>query len=221
MNSDCPKNRACSNNKCIDPCPGLCGNNALCQVANHNPTCYCINNYVGDPFVQCNPPPSKAKRKKKHSQTFPADTNVTNDSSIFLKVRDVPTPDPCIPSPCGPFSQCRPVNGHAVCSCVANYIGAPPNCKPECIVSSECTLDRSCINMKCKDPCPGTCGLNARCRVVNHNAICSCNPGFVGDPFVRCLKEDISKTGQKSVIFVGAAVLDLNKMLRFGLPLLL
>lgn len=47
--------------------------------------------------------------------------------------------------------------------------------------------------MKCKDPCPGTCGLNARCRVVNHNAICSCNPGFVGDPFVRCLKEEESK----------------------------
>lgn len=193
IDSDCPQTRACSNNKCVDPCPGLCGQNALCQVANHNPTCYCINGYIGDPFVQCNPPPSKIELRSASSVII-----LTTFNAFSFKVRDDPIIDPCIPSPCGPFSQCRTVNAHAVCSCVANYIGAPPNCRPECVVNSECTLDRSCINMKCKDPCPGTCGLNARCRVVNHNAICSCNPGFVGDPFVRCLEEEKSKTTQKS-----------------------
>lgn len=65
--------------------------------------------------------------------------------------------------------------------------------------------------MKCKDPCPGTCGLHARCRVVNHNAICSCNPGFVGDPFVRCLKEEESKTRAMLYLFRRRADLDLNK----------
>lgn len=102
----------------------------------------------------------------------------------------LPKKDPCKPSPCGPFSQCRVVNGHAVCSCQANYIGTPPSCKPECVVSTECPQDRACVNQKCVDPCPGTCGLNARCQVVNHNPICSCNPGFTGDPFTRCLKEE-------------------------------
>lgn len=71
-----------------------------------------------------------------------------------------------------------------------NYIGAPPACRPECMVSADCPQDKACINKKCKDPCPGTCGLNARCNVVNHNPICSCAPGLTGDPFVRCIKEE-------------------------------
>lgn len=58
------------------------------------------------------------------------------------------------------------------------------------MVSSECTQDKACINQKCSDPCPGTCGLQARCQVVNHNPICSCSPGYTGDPFTRCLAEE-------------------------------
>jgi hypothetical protein len=108
--------------------------------------------------------------------------------------------NPCQPSPCGPFSLCRMVNGHPVCSCQANYIGTPPACRPECVVSADCTQDRACINQKCADPCPGTCGVNARCQVVNHNPICSCSVGFTGDPFVRCVKEQ-SKISFKSKNF--------------------
>lgn len=97
--------------------------------------------------------------------------------------------DPCVPSPCGPHSNCREVNSHAVCSCATNFFGSPPNCKPECMVSSDCNADKACSNQRCVDPCPGTCGLNSRCQVVNHNAICSCQSGFVGDPFVRCISQ--------------------------------
>jgi len=95
---------------------------------------------------------------------------------------------PCQPSPCGPNSHCRESNGHAVCSCRTEFIGVPPNCRPECVVSAECPLDKSCINQRCKDPCPGTCGTNAKCRVVNHNPICSCVAGHTGDPFGRCYR---------------------------------
>jgi hypothetical protein len=109
--------------------------------------------------------------------------------SFHLAVQEEPKTQPCQPSPCGPYSQCREINGHAVCSCQANYIGSPPMCKPECMISADCALDKACINTKCQDPCPGTCGLNARCQVVNHNPICSCPAGFTGDPFVRCLQE--------------------------------
>lgn len=56
--------------------------------------------------------------------------------------------------------------------------------------SSECSQDKSCINQLCKDPCPGTCGVNAQCRVVNHNPICTCVDGFTGDPFRRCIYEE-------------------------------
>lgn len=102
--------------------------------------------------------------------------------------------NPCQPTPCGPYSQCRVVNGHAVCSCQTNYIGTPPSCRPECMVSADCAQDKACIKQKCIDPCPGTCGLNARCQVVNHNPICSCSPGFTGDPFVQCIKEERKHT---------------------------
>lgn len=104
--------------------------------------------------------------------------------------------NPCQPSPCGPYSNCREINGHAVCSCQSNYIGSPPNCRPECIRSSECSQDKSCIEQKCKDPCPGTCGINSKCRVVNHNPICTCLDGYSGDPFVRCIYENSKKLYQ-------------------------
>lgn len=39
---------------------------------------------------------------------------------------------------------------------------------------------------KCKDPCPGTCGQNAQCDVVNHIPMCSCPSGFTGNAFVTC-----------------------------------
>lgn len=97
--------------------------------------------------------------------------------------------DLCNPSPCGLYSQCRVINEHVVCSCLPGYIGSAPNCRPECVVSSECAQNRACINQKCADPCVSMCGLNARCQVINHNPICSCSAGFTGDPFIRCIAE--------------------------------
>ncbi|CAG2068821.1 unnamed protein product [Timema podura] len=60
MSSDCPRNKACMRNKCGDPCPGTCGQDALCQVANHIPMCSCPDRYIGNPFVSCRPSPRKA-----------------------------------------------------------------------------------------------------------------------------------------------------------------
>lgn len=94
--------------------------------------------------------------------------------------------DPCRPSPCGPNSQCKSMNGQGVCSCLPTYVGSPPGCRPECVVSSECPQNRACANQKCVDPCPGPCGLNTRCDVINHSPICVCRQGFTGDPFSRC-----------------------------------
>lgn len=55
QNSDCSYDKACSNNKCADPCTGICGQNAECAVVNHIPTCSCIQNYEGDSFTLCKP----------------------------------------------------------------------------------------------------------------------------------------------------------------------
>lgn len=94
--------------------------------------------------------------------------------------------DPCTPTPCGPNSQCRVVAGQPACVCLPNYIGRPPNCRPECSISAECPGYLTCQNERCVDPCPGSCGPGALCRQVNHNAICTCPPGLTGDPFTGC-----------------------------------
>lgn len=182
-NNDCPREKACINNKCKDPCPGVCGVNAICKTLNHNPTCTCFEGYTGNALSSCReiPPLSKIYLLK-WSQV-----QNLNKNQIILGQNE--PENPCVPSPCGPNSQCRVINSHAVCSCSTGMIGAPPQCRPECVVSAECSQDRACVNQKCIDPCPGTCGANAQCKVINHNAICSCSPGYTGDPFIQCLVE--------------------------------
>lgn len=177
MSTDCPHNEACFNMKCKDPCPGSCGVNAECSVINHNPQCYCRNEYTGNALTFC--------RKVEPSKIFlnPHESHYPNLS--FTSVEE-PRRNPCTPSPCGPYSICRVQNDRPVCSCDVGYIGGPPACRPECLISAECSMDKACKNQKCIDPCLGTCGYNAHCKVIMHNPICSCPSGYIGDPFSRC-----------------------------------
>lgn len=97
--------------------------------------------------------------------------------------------DPCEPNPCGPNSNPpRVVGDRCQCSCLPEMIGSSPNCRPECVVNSDCPTDRACINRKCQDPCPGLCGINANYKVRNHVPLCLCNPGFIGDAFAQCYR---------------------------------
>ena len=161
VNSDCPSNKACQRNKCIDPCPGTCGINAQCQVRSHIPICTCNTGYIGDPFTECRLKP--------------------------LPIAPVLPSDPCEPNPCGEYSNPPRVSGDRCdCSCRPGMLGSPPNCRPECVLNSDCPTTKACQQQKCIDPCPGVCGVNAQCRVRNHVPICSCNRNYVGDPFSVC-----------------------------------
>lgn len=164
QNTDCAYDKYCMNNKCMNPCIGTCGLNAKCDVVHHMPICSCPQGTTGNAINVCHEIPQ-------------------------INYGDTQLPHPCSPSPCGAFSICREINSRPVCSCQANYMGAPPNCHPECVVSSACAPYHSCVNERCVDPCPGTCGLNAQCHVINHSPLCSCNPGYTGDPFYRCTRE--------------------------------
>jgi hypothetical protein len=164
INAECPSNKACQNLKCVDPCPGLCGVNANCRVINHIPICACDRGYIGDPFSSCRKEP-------------------LTEEPIIAEV------DPCVPNPCGPNSnQPRQLGDRCICSCLADMLGSPPNCRPECVINSDCPSDLACTSRKCQDPCPGLCGVNAYCRVRNHIPICVCNQGFNGDPFTQCVR---------------------------------
>ena len=48
----------------------------------------------------------------------------------------------------------------------------------------------ACINTQCQDPCPGSCGISAQCVVERHNPVCTCPPGFIGNPFDRCVLDE-------------------------------
>jgi hypothetical protein len=159
-NAECPSNQACINQKCKDPCPGSCGANAECRVVSHTPVCICLAGYSGDPFTQC---------------------------SILQREPVIEISTPCNPNPCGSNAQCREQNGAGSCTCNADYIGNPyEGCRPECVLNSDCPSNKACIRNKCQDPCPGTCGQNADCQVVNHLPSCTCYQGYVGDPFRLC-----------------------------------
>ena len=95
--------------------------------------------------------------------------------------------DPCEPNPCGQNAlPPRRVGDECKCSCLPDMKGFPPNCRPECVINSDCPSDKACISRKCQDPCPGLCGVNAYCRVRNHIPICVCNRNYQGDPFSQC-----------------------------------
>lgn len=181
LSSECPQAKSCDNQKCIDPCPGICGTNAICRVNNHSPICSCTIGFTGDPFTRCYLVPRKLLMIQMYSFDFDPINYKIASPAVEDEIRD-----PCYPSPCGPYSKCRNSNGIPSCSCLSTYVGNPPNCKPECNINSECMSNKACIREKCIDPCPGSCGLSARCSVINHTPICTCPEEYIGDPFTSC-----------------------------------
>jgi hypothetical protein len=53
-NEECPFNKACVHNKCINPCVRICGTNAQCLIVNHIPICTCPPGTSGNAFISCN-----------------------------------------------------------------------------------------------------------------------------------------------------------------------
>lgn len=64
--------------------------------------------------------------------------------------------------------------------------GQPCLVTGECTKDSECPRDKACLGYRCRDPCPGACGINAHCRVEQHHPVCSCPADLGGNPIVRC-----------------------------------
>ncbi len=108
--------------------------------------------------------------------------------SLFMPITEPPFRDLCVPSPCGPNTNCRIINNAAVCECLPGFEGSPTTsgCHPECVINADCPRNKACMRNKCVDPCPGVCGYEAVCQTLNHSPVCSCPPPFIGDPFVEC-----------------------------------
>jgi hypothetical protein len=137
--------------------PGPCGSNADCYITENQETCYCKSGFKGDPYSGCVLEPA----------------------------------NPCLPNPCGPNALCTvSPQGHPMCLCPDGLTGdptGPAGCGgPECRTDDDCSNKLACIAYKCRDPCPGSCGIGASCRVEKHHPVCTCNHGLTGNPLIRC-----------------------------------
>ncbi|XP_071552987.1 uncharacterized protein [Panulirus ornatus] len=178
---ECPSSQACVNNKCIDPCgsPTACGGNAVCSVLGHNVQCSCPENLVGDPYVNCRFPITSCTSDRNCPDDMTCFSGTCrllckNDQTCFDNERCV---GGVCKEICNSDTQCGVGN-----ICVGRL------CIIGCRSDSTCPSDQSCINRKCRDPCEGdtVCGTCAECRVVNHQAQCSCSANTVGNPHISC-----------------------------------
>jgi len=178
INQECPLNKACVNQKCRDPCPGVCGARAICSVSKHYPSCRCEPGYEGDPFSIC-------YRK----------------TTLPPKVEPI---DPCNPSSCGSNAVCKRQRNTVSCQCIPGYYGDPyVACRRACVVHSDCPSNNACQRKRCIDPCPGICGLNAVCEVHNHNPTCKCIPNYIGDPFTTCRQKPLEEGNREGEDYDG------------------
>ncbi|KAG5895969.1 hypothetical protein JTB14_027969 [Gonioctena quinquepunctata] len=88
------------------------------------------------------------------------------------------------------------------CMCLPGYVGdADTECKPApekepgCSDNRECPSTDACLNRKCVNPCAvgNPCALTGECKSTDHKAICSCPPGLIGDPFIKCYQQTLIK----------------------------
>ena len=72
--------------------------------------------------------------------------------------------------------------------CVSVVPQTEPTLAAGCANNDECPDHTACKNRLCINPCAydDPCASNANCRVVNHEPVCSCPDGFIGDPKIRC-----------------------------------
>ena len=71
------------------------------------------------------------------------------------------------------------------------FLVAPSTVAPitaGCDNNNECPSHTACRNRLCINPCAldDPCASNAICRVVNHEPICTCPDGYIGDPSISC-----------------------------------
>ncbi|GFY63482.1 papilin [Trichonephila inaurata madagascariensis] len=64
-----------------------------------------------------------------------------------------------------------------------------------CHSNNDCSSTEKCFQNQCQYACQlGTCAIGAKCIVINHKPQCRCPPGYTGDPYVRCRKENYDDT---------------------------
>lgn len=180
--SECQPTEACVNRECTDPCKIThCGVNAICKADyNHKARCHCLENYKGNPLINCERPECT------RNEHCPYNLACEKERCV----------DPC---KCASSAQCV-VNNHVpTCRCPPGFGGNPKlSCEIEpikqlgCQMDADCPSKLACFSGSCKNPCYETkpCAENAECSVVDslphRTMICKCHEGYRGEAEKEC-----------------------------------
>lgn len=195
---DCPNEKACINDQCVDPCAlrGACGENALCRAVLHKPRCSCPECYVGTPQRSCQPD-LKCEATARPDTTPKLECIYDSDCADSLACNRAvgECQDPCKgPNTiaCDTNKRCEVRRHQPVCMCKAGFIvsesgelACAPDRRTECRRDDECASNRACIDARCQNPCtalrnPPCSGPGKSCDVLEHRPVCicteNCNP---------------------------------------------
>lgn len=180
----CSTGNSCINRRCQNPCAvyGVCGPSTTCLARDHQPHCECLHGFAGNPQIGCEPLiiPTQPSR------------NRTDDIPLDQKVPMVPTrPDVSSRTQLATNRTDRPVLSTVICSsdeaCGFGRICRDAICVTGCRFHHQCAPHKQCHGGQCKNPCnENSCAVNAFCVASNHQAHCTCRPGFVGDGRREC-----------------------------------
>ncbi|XP_022904531.2 neurogenic locus notch homolog protein 1 isoform X1 [Onthophagus taurus] len=211
---ECGPHQMCKNDKCVNPCDGVCGINANCEVRLHVPVCSCPSGYTGNPSLSCrrfdpaelcHPSPCGVNTNCEVINETPTckcspgykgdpitgcrhECDADSDCGSQMACIDYKCQNPCY-TQCGQSAQCQGVRNHqAICVCPEGWHGNPFSaCRAECYADSDCPRNKpACFITACKNPCDNACGIGANCELRGLTPICSCPKDMTGDPFVRC-----------------------------------
>ena len=193
INPDCSSDSACISNRCVNPClyDNPCAPSATCSVENHNAKCMCPPGWVGNPLISCRP-----KEQPDILEPEP-ECRVDGDCPDDTACLNERCENPCHSlSPCHVSAICTVVNSlpfrTMICACREGWVPDTdtscvpvelPN-PPGCARNDDCPNGEACINRQCMDPCD--CGTNAQCFVQDHRPVCTCPPGYIGNPLIAC-----------------------------------
>lgn len=194
-NNDCPDDRSCINGQCINPCAyeHPCAPEAQCRVKNHISLCRCPTGMSGNPYTYCQDEPRPECKED-------------GDCPALLACFNKKCQNPCtVLEPCQRPADCEVVNTlpmrTMICVCPSGYISSgsgtcktiPPVTDVACTADTQCPNDRACINGICIKPCD--CGPNAECHIKSHKPVCSCIPGYEGNPNLECVAGKLTPLG--------------------------
>jgi len=160
----------------VNPCsPSPCGPGTYCEVNHHGAAvCRCLPGLFPKPdtITGCAPQCDYDTQCRPHEKCHGN--------------KCVPA---CEPSTCGVNAICESLNHVPTCKCLRGYTGDPlaqcTQVTPIAITARR--IDSFPTALAIRDPCTGNpCGVNSNCRNAGDRPVCSCLPGYQGDPYRGC-----------------------------------